>query len=63
MTTTQTAELTHAARRAALGVLVLVAWGVGTGLLVGLFLVHLLGWLGLPVDSGTGSLLQQALLP
>ncbi|MDO9497617.1 MAG: hypothetical protein Q7J48_18090 [Nocardioides sp.] len=41
----------------------LVAWGVGIGIVVGLSLVHLLGWLGLHVDTGTGTLLHRVFLP
>jgi hypothetical protein len=59
-----THTLSHAAvaRRAAFSGLLLVALGVCAGLLVGLSLVHLLGLLGLHVDSGTATLLHRAFL-
>ena len=52
-----------AGRNTALSLLVLGLWGVGGGLLVGVALVQLLGLLGLPVDTGTGSVLHRTLLP
>lgn len=50
-------------RRALLSSVLLVLLGVGTGLLFGLTVVHLLGWLGLPVDTDIGGLLRRVFLP
>jgi hypothetical protein len=49
--------------RVALGGFLLLTWGLGTGLVVGLCIVHVLGWLGLDVETGTGTLLRRAFFP
>jgi hypothetical protein len=49
-------------RKAVLSAGLLVALGVSTGLLVGLTIVHLLGFLGLHVDTGIATLLHRAFL-
>lgn len=43
--------------------ILLVAWGVCAGFLVGLCIVHVLGWLGLDVDTEVATLLRQVLVP
>lgn len=43
--------------------ILLVTWGVCAGFVVGLCIVHVLGWLGLVVDTEAGTLLRQVLLP
>lgn len=60
-----TRQLDRAAvtRRAVSSVLLLVAFGVSSGLLVGLTTVHLLGLLGMHVDTGDVSLLHRAFFP
>jgi hypothetical protein len=52
-----------AVTRAAISGLLLVLVGVAGGLLFGLFLIHLLGWLGLHVDLRAGAVLRRAFLP
>lgn len=58
-----TVDRSAATRDALMSGFLLVAWGVGIGIVVGLSLVHLLGWLGLHVDTGTGTLLHRVFLP
>lgn len=43
--------------------LLLVLWGIGTGIVVGLCVVNLLALLGLHVDTGTVTLLRRVFLP
>lgn len=62
MPETRTVERAAATKTAVTGGMLLLAWGAGTGLLVGLFLVRLLGWLGLHIDTGTRDLLHRAFL-
>jgi hypothetical protein len=50
-------------REVLLSIALLVTWGVGGGLVVGLTLVQVLGLLGLPVDTGTGCVLLRAFRP
>lgn len=50
-------------REVLLSIALLVTWGVGGGLIVGLALVQVLALLGLHVDTGTGSVLLRAFRP
>ena len=52
-----------ATRGALMSGFLLVVWGVSIGIVVGLSLVHFLGWLGLHVDTGAGTLLRRVFLP
>lgn len=60
---THTADRREATRRVLTSGLVLVMWGVGTGLVLGLGVVQVLGRLGLHVDTGAGTLLRRAFTP
>ena len=62
MVVTHTLSQPSVATRAVLSGIFLVALRICAGLLVGLALVHLLGWLGLHLDSGTAGLLHRAFL-
>jgi hypothetical protein len=52
-----------AARNVVVGGLLMLAWGLGTGLVVGLCLVQLLSALGLGIDARPETLLRRMLLP